>query len=178
MRDWSVDEVVACLREGRAVRDARVAAVVKLSALWEPGGHRVRVPVQFSDCELQRVEAAGAEFEAPVVLERTRVRHGASFWGGYFFGGLRVEACRFEADVDFQCGGHNGDGAAIVFLDTAFEGFVNFFDCWFEGPVEVRRCAFPGGTNLLGNVGEPFQVRFDVPPVIEGTTGALDRPGG
>ena len=34
---------------------------------------------------------------------------------------------------------------------------MNFFDCWYEGPFEVRRCTFRKGTNLFGNKGEPFK---------------------
>lgn len=51
---------------------------------------------------------------------------------------------------------------------------MSFFDCWFEAPVLVRECRFPAGTNLLGNIGAPHQVQFDVPAVIEGNVGRLD----
>jgi hypothetical protein len=96
----------------------------------------------------------------------------------YFFAGLRVAGCTFESPVDFQCGGHNEGEHEVVLYATAFRGFVNFFDCWFRGPVVVRDCRFEGGTNLLGNRGQPYEVHFDVPPVIEDDEGNLGLDGG
>lgn len=59
-----------------------------------------------------------------------------------------------------------------------FIHFVNFFDCWYLGPVVIRRCHFVAGTNLLGNVDQPFVTSFKIPPVIEDTTGTLTMNGG
>jgi hypothetical protein len=61
---------------------------------------------------------------------------------------------------------------------TTFGGFVNFFDCWFTGPVVIRRCRFEGGTNLLGNGGQSVAVQFDVPPAIEENLRNLGVDGG
>jgi hypothetical protein len=66
----------------------------------------------------------------------------------------------------------------VELVDSRFRGFVNFFDCQYDGPLVVRRCHFDGGTNLLGNVGQPFVVGFAVPPIVEDTTGDLLRDGG
>jgi hypothetical protein len=178
MRDWSVDEVLEHLRQGRAVRDANVAGLLDLDSLAVGDARRVNVPVLFLDCHLGGLLAPVLEFSEPVVLERTVIRGAVSFPSGYFLRGLRVGACRFESDADFACGGHNAEDAAFALIDSHFAGFVNFFDCWFQGPVEVRRCAFAGGTNLRGNTRQPYEVRFDVPPVIEGVTGVLDLPVG
>lgn len=176
MRDWTAGEVLDHLKRGLPIRDARVADHVDLRDLCEPDGMRARVPVTFSGCELRALSGAIIEFEGPVVLKRTVVS-AAVFCGAYFLGGLRVEGCRFESDVDFGAGGHNRDGSELALTDTVFGGFVDFYDCWFEGPVLIRRCAFEKGTNLLGNVGEPIEVSFDVPPVIEETTGDLALSG-
>jgi hypothetical protein len=110
------------------------------------------------------------------VLEGCEIGN-AELFSAYFLAGLSVAGCTFTGRVDFQCCGHNRSGTAVRLQDSRFLGFVNFFDCWYEGPFQVRGCAFEGGTNLLGNRGEPFEVQFDVQPELMGNTGTLDHDG-
>jgi hypothetical protein len=176
MRTQFGDAVLDLLRRGEPVRNATFADPLDLRLLCE--GDDLRVPVRLTGCRLRRLDAACVQFHEPVVLEGCTVESPACFFATYFLAGLRVQGCTFSSALDFQCGGHNQGGSAILLADCTFRGFVNFFDCWFEGPVVVRRCHFQGGTNLLGNKGQPYEVRFDVPPVIEGNEGELGRDGG
>jgi hypothetical protein len=174
----SSKEALATLRHGLPIRSARIPDLLDLRPLCTPGSDSILTPIQFIDCDLHRPEAAAVEFHAPVLLQHTTCRAGALFWAAYFLQGLKVQACRFADATDFQCGGHNRDGATIEFADTTFDAFANFFDCRFEGPVTFRRGTFHTGTNLLGNVGKPHEVRFDVPPIIDQVTGTLNLSGG
>ena len=74
-------------------------------------------------------------------------------------------------------GGHNMDGTEFRLEHCEFGAFADFYDEWFMGPVRIKGCAFRGGTNLLGMKGQPYQVTFDVEPIIESNTGRLDLDG-
>jgi hypothetical protein len=165
------EEILGLLRRGEPVREAEASGPLDLRVLC--GGDDLRVPVRLAGCRLWRLDADCVQFHQPVILEGCVVESEASFFAAYFLAGLRVESCTFQSGLDLQCGGHNRGGHKITLAGTAFEGFVNFFDCWFEGPVVVRGCRFGGGTNLLGNQGRPYGVRFDVPPDVEGNWGDL-----
>ena len=69
--------------------------------------------------------------------------------------------------------GHNMDGSIVRFSGCRFEVFADFMDCWFEGPVEFYDCKFLHGSNLLGNLNEPFAVTFDIQPHFENVQGHL-----
>jgi hypothetical protein len=177
VRTLSAAEALGLLRRGEAVRDARILEPLDLRALTE--GDELFLPVHFADCLLRQVEAVDLQFHERVALQNCTVQSADSaFFAAYFVGGLSVTGCTFESEVDFQCGGHNQGGAVVALEGNTFRGFVNFFDCWFEGPVVVRRYRFEGGTNLLGNQGHPCRVTFDVPPVIEENFGDLALDGG
>jgi hypothetical protein len=158
------------------VRNAAVAESIDLRAVCEED--ELRLPICFAGCNLRRIEAVCVRFHEPVVLEGNVIEAEGTFFASYFLAGLRVASCQFGSVVDVQGGGHNEGKREILLLNTTFKGFVNFFDCWFEGPVVVRGCRFEAGTNLLGNRGKPFAVQFDVPPVIEDNFGELSVDGG
>jgi hypothetical protein len=177
MRTLSTEEVVELLRRGEPVRDARVSDPLDLRVLCD--GDSLRVPVRLAGCHLSVLSAVCVQFHEPVVLEDCTLEAApGAFFAAYFLGGLQISRCSFRSGVDFQCGGHNQGPRTVLIEDTTFEGFVNFLDCWFTGPVMVRRCRFEGGSNLLGNKGRPFAVQFDVPPVVEDDVGDLGLDGG
>ncbi len=177
MRTLSADEVLERLGRGEPVHDARVSVPLDLRGHCD--GDDVRVPIRLAGCRLAGLSAACVQIHEPVVLERCTVESAeGTFFAAYFLAGLHITGCSLQSAVDFQCGGHNKAPRAVLVEDSTFAGFVNFLDCWFEGPVVVRRCRFEVGTNLLGNRGRPYEVRFEVPPLIEGNHGDLGRDGG
>jgi hypothetical protein len=174
MRRFSKDEVLERLRRGKVVRNAVIAESLDLRVLCQKG-YKIQLPIRFVGCHLRGLEASRLGFHERIFLKGCTIQSAENaFDSSWFVAGLGVEKCTFESAVSFQCGGHNQQGTEVVLVDNTFKGFVNFFDCWFEGPVEVRGCRFKGGTNLLGNQGKPFQVTFDVPPILEDNLGDLN----
>jgi hypothetical protein len=131
-------------------------------------------PVAILNCVVERLDAGFVQFEEPVSLENVTVLGDCILHSCYFPAGFSAVRCRFKRGVDFRWGGHNQNGATFRLEDCEFEEFVDFEDDWFKGPVEIRGCTFRGGANLLGLLGRPLQVTFDVHPIIEFNTGNLD----
>lgn len=132
------------------------------------------------DREISLVDLNGSDLEAysvifskPVLIQRCSFRS-FTVQGGGFFQGLTVGECHFNESFYFFAGGHNMNGAGIQFRNCIFHSFADFGDCWFEGPFEVTECNFRKGTNLLGNIGTPIEVRYDVAPSFSGVHGKLD----
>lgn len=175
MRIVAASEALETLRRGDALRDSTVIGDLSLRPLAE--ADVVRTPIRVEDCHIERLEGEWLRFDAGVAVANSTVGV-MSFTSAYFPCGLDLIACAVAGAVDFQCGGHNAGGHAFQLVRCEFREFVNFFDCWFEGPVVVRECRFEAGSNLLGNVSRPMQVQFDVAPVIESNIGSLDLDGG
>ncbi len=175
MRRVTAGEALESLRRGEELRGIAVSGNLSLHALAD--GTVVRSPIRIADCHFEGLAGEALRFEAGFSIENTTLGELALTFS-YFPGGLEVVDCAVSGPVDFQCGGHNTDGRVFRLERSTFREFVNFFDCWFEAPVLVRGCRFEAGTNLLGNIGAPMQVQFDVAPVTESNTGALDRDGG
>ncbi len=155
--------------------DVRVSGPLDLRSICD--GDRMVRALRFERVALAGISAACVQFARPVDFRDCTIED-ADFFAAYFLGGLLISSCRFAGPCNFECGGHNQGGSVVRIADTVFEEFVNFFDCWYEGPVEVHRCSFRGGTNLLGNKGEPFVVQFDAPPSLVGNAGTIDADGG
>jgi len=126
------------------------------------------------NCVLDEFDAGVLTFEAPVTLDGVEVLGACLLHSCFFLAGFTAVRCRFRSGVDFAWGGHNKDGSLFCLEDSEFDGFADFNDDWFEGPVKIRGCAFRGGANLQGLKGQPNHVTFDVEPIIESNTGRLD----
>jgi hypothetical protein len=96
------------------------------------------------------------------------------FYAAYFLRGIAIVKCDFRGPDSSQSGGHNAKDCDFTITDTGFDGFVDFEDCWFTGPVVVRNSTFRVGTNLLGNMETPVNVSFDFLPAISDTVGDLN----
>jgi hypothetical protein len=177
MRELIEKELLSYIKEGEPIRNVRVAERVSLTSIC--GAGQLYHPVEITGCRLVSFDAMMIQFHQGVLLENSLISesHG-SFAGSYFLGGLRIQNCIFESDVDFQCGVHNKGDNLFALRNTVFKKFVNFFDCRFEGPVEIKNCRFEAGTNLLGNRGAPFEVTFETPPIIKDNFGDIELSGG
>ncbi|HTE06821.1 MAG TPA: hypothetical protein VK824_11530, partial [Planctomycetota bacterium] len=162
------------LRQGLPLEDARVAGVLSLREIMDQQD-AIKHPVVIRRCVLEKLWTSFVMFEAPVVLEDVDVEGTSELDGCFFPTGFSAVRCRFKGGFRMCWGGHNSNGAEFRFEDCEFDGFANFEDEWFMGPVVVRGCAFRGGANLLALKGDPWAVRFDVAPLIESNTGRMDE---
>jgi len=174
LRPVSATMAVEELRRTGVLADACVGGALSLRAL--AAGDLVDFALRFSNCDLSALNGDCVEFGQVVQLRDCRIGP-ASFFAAYFFAGLEIQRCRFTDRVDFQCGGHNRRDASVDLNAVDFDSFVKFLDCWYMGPVRIAQCKFRKGTNLLGNKGQPFEVRFDVLPEILGNQGDLSQDG-
>jgi hypothetical protein len=166
-------EALSELRATGVLEEVRLEDAIDLRAIAISDADGFDDSVRIRRCELEGISASFVQFQKQVTIEACRIA-GALFDAAYFLGGLAVAECTFTSRACFQWGGHNRDGTAVRFIDTTFEEFVDFEDCWYEGPFEVRQCIFKQGTNLFGNHGRWNEVRFDVPPIVVGNSGVLD----
>lgn len=182
MERISAIEALQRLNAGAAVVNAEVLEPIDLRALCPPHPQFLHdiIPcrIEFRSCRLNSLDAMEAFFQERVTLIDTRVeaQHG-SFWCCYFFKGAEIERCEFLRPLDFSCGEGNKDGSIFALRDTVFHEFVNFLDCFFDGPVEIRGCRFEKGTNLLGNRGQPYAAQFRALRVLDGNEGRMDIDG-
>jgi hypothetical protein len=167
----SPEKVLRLLQSGLEARSFHVCEGLSLRAIAD--GERLRAPIRLVDCDLTCVDISFLHFEAPIRFEACRI---ASLMAtaSFFLAGLVIERCVIATRADLSCGGHNRAGHSIVLSETTFTEFVDFSDCWFKGPLQVQRCIFGAGTNLLGNQAQPYRVTFASPPVLDANHGALD----
>lgn len=112
----------------------------------------------------------------PIVLESSEFKS-CTFSFAYFNAGLIINNCIFSDYLDFQCGGHNRSSHIVSITNSTFKGFVNFFDCIYNGPVEILNNDFRNGTNLLGNKDYSYKVQFDMKPLIQDNQGIMNLDG-
>lgn len=192
----SISKVIKLIQNEQPIINVKVSEPLSLNHLV--ANERLHLNIEFRDCYLHSLALINIHCYHPVVLKNTVISpHNVSltdwifqpelklktwssgfFLGTYFHAGLLIENCSFKREVDFQSGGHNCIDKPIIIRNSKFHKFVNFLDCWFSGPIEVQNCCFKQGTNLLGNQGQPYQVQFDLTPVIKGNYGVLDLNGG
>lgn len=169
-------DAVRTLSQGVPLVGQQIEAALNLTELVVDDN--ITVPITIRDCTIDSIDGSHCQFSEPVVLDNVVILRDTSFFASYFFAGVHIRRSQFGGTLDFQCGGHNKGTNQFLLDGCQFAGFVNFFDCWFEGPVIVRECRFRSGSNLFGNDGQPYAVRFDVCPVLKANSGALDLDGG
>jgi hypothetical protein len=159
-------EALRLLQAGKAVRGYRVVGLLNFPE------DDFACPVLLEQCWVENLKAVHTSFESPVRLADCHfVRCDFSF--AYFLQGLTIENCAFEHYLDFQSGGHNQPGFLFHLLRNTFQGFVNFFDCWYRAAVRIEHNDFLGQTNLLSFSAN--YTTFDVAPLIQHNIGNLYR---
>lgn len=129
-----------------------------------------------SNCTIENFNSAAFKFDHHVRIEKTKFIK-CVFNFARFHAGLLIDSCEFENYLDFSPGGHNEVDKVFTLKNSVFNEFVSFFDCWFQGRVEIVNNNFRKGTNLLGNKDQTYVTQFDIPPKIQGNIGAIDIDG-
>lgn len=164
----SAEQAFDLLKEGQSISDALIYGVLRIevNGNWEQ-------ELVFENCVFEFFSGSVTHFAKPVRFSNCRFKN-CQFVFSYFLAGLFIENCTFEQYLDFQAGGHNKAGALVELKNNHFEGFVNFFDCWYESEVRICDNRFEKGSNLLGSP-KNIPVRFDVTPLINNNNGSLDH---
>lgn len=161
------EKAKSLLKEGLPLIDVSIEGELRIesSDSWDK-------EIIFENCIIDFFSGTNTQFEKPVKFINCHFKN-CHFTYTYFFGGLTIKSCVFDNYLDFQAGGHNKIGNSIILEDNNFNGFVNFFDCWYESEVIITNNQFHNGTNLLG---QPHQipVTFDKEPIIKNNLGQLN----
>ncbi|RAJ98094.1 hypothetical protein LX87_03002 [Larkinella arboricola] len=163
----TTERATGLLKGGQPLIDVYVDGELKLetNGIWDKD-------VVFENSIIENFSGSVTQFNNPVRLINCHFKN-CQFVFTYFSGGLTIDNCTFDSYLDFQAGGHNKAGNAVIITNNGFNGFVNFFDCWYESDVIINNNRFCKGTNLLGKPNN-IPITFDVEPVIENNIGELD----
>ena len=123
--------------------------------------------VIIDNCIIEKFDGSVTQFDKPVKFTNSHFKD-CAFVFSYFIQGLFIDNCTFGKYLDFQAGGHNQSGHAVIIQNSTFLSFVNFFDCWFNGQVLICNNKFDKGTNI-----ESLRqlISFDIPSTIHDNIG-------
>lgn len=161
----SANEAKKNLISGAPLRDLSITGLL----IIEPDEPWEKVVI-IENCIIENFNCIMVVFKKQVTIRNSHVK-AASFHFCYFTGGLIIENCVFDEYLDFNAGGHNLKGNLVTFNNNHFFGFVNFFDCWYNGEIVVKNNVFEKGTNILS---KNLCVSFDIPIIIHDNLGELD----
>lgn len=93
----------------------------------------------------------------------------------YFFGGLVMENCVVNEPSTFDCGVHNQNPNEFVIDNCIFNGHLDFFDVYFEGPVRIINNNFRQGTSIALYLAVPYGIKEGLSFTLEANIGQLDK---
>ncbi|ULH15530.1 pentapeptide repeat-containing protein [Deinococcus sp. KNUC1210] len=168
-------QALELLRQYRKLKDVEVIGSLSLPELDDGD---IVPPLGFKHCTIETIEGTGVIFQGHVSFEDCAIGS-VLFYSATFLQGAYFKNCIFDGPaITFECGGHNQSPSRFILEQCVFRHFVNFFDCWYPGGIEVRQCHFEKGTNLIGNLGQPYQVDLGKNAIIENNIGAMNVNGG
>lgn len=160
----SANEAKKNIDSGIPLREIFIAGILNIE-----NGSEWDKEIIIENCIIENIVCIGIQFNKRITIKNTYVK-AASFDFCYFIGGLIIDNCVFDEYLDFNAGGHNSKGNFITINGNHFRGFVNFFDCWFNGEISVTNNIFESGTNILSKT---LWVSFDVPITAYNNVGDL-----
>ena len=165
----SGQQATELIRNHQSIRDKVVIGTINLTELIDESE---KLSLIIDNSLIEELTASSVMFKKQVILRSSTFRT-CDFTFTYFLGGLIIADSIFESYLDFQCGGHNEKEKTIEIVNSTFNGFVNFFDCIYNGPMIIKNNRFQKGTNILGNQGKPFVTQFDSVLEINNNLGPL-----
>ena len=158
-------------KEARKILESAIPLInsVVEGVLELDAGEQWSKPVIIENCTIESLTCIMVQFQKHVKIKNCHLKN-ASFNFSYFVGGLTIENCEFDEYLDFEAGGHNSVGNNIIIRNSQFNGFVNFFDCWFTGEIAICNNTFRRGTNILS---KNQLVSFDIPLYLDNNVGDI-----
>jgi hypothetical protein len=169
----SGDEAMELIKNNQPIIDKVVVGQINLTNFLDDSNN---FSVIIDNSAIDELLANSVNFSKQVILRSSTFKK-CEFQFTYFLGGLLIKDSTFDSYLDFQCGGHNQPQIRIEILNNEFNGFVNFFDCIYNGPVTIKNNEFKRGTNVLGNKGKAFETQFDLELEITDNRGQVDIDG-
>jgi hypothetical protein len=107
----------------------------------------MKTEIHFDHCRIEGINASCLGLGKKVVLNNCTVNY-LCFYSTYFLEGFEMRNCILKDEVTFSCGVHNLFPNYFIIDGCIFEGFVDFFDIYFEGTALITNNKFFKGTNL------------------------------
>jgi hypothetical protein len=95
------------------------------------------------------------------------------FFGTHLIGGFEMRNCVIENLACFDAIGHNINPNKFIVDSCTFNVFANFFDCWFEGPVNISNNNFKQGTNIGFYLNPPYGIEAGLEFKLENNIGNI-----
>lgn len=93
----------------------------------------------------------------------------------YLGGGFEIEDCIITRKTSFMAGVHNNEGCPFKIINCRFEGYVDFYDVYFSGPVKIVGNEFVDGTNLNIYLNVPVGIGEGIPCLVESNLGDMSK---
>jgi hypothetical protein len=126
------------------------------------------------NCRMEAFGAPAEVFSKTVQLKNCTIGS-LSCHGTYFLSGFQMTNCIIENPSTFDCGGHNIHPNEFFIDHCIFNGYVDFFDVYFAGPVRITNNHFRQGTSMALYLTVPSGIKEGLPFSLENNTGELDK---
>ncbi|WP_286862267.1 MULTISPECIES: hypothetical protein [Sphingobacterium] len=128
--------------------------------------------LKVNNCTIKCIDLIACfELNTEIIIENCVIEE-FNIHSCWFVKGLTLRCCIVKGYIDYQMGGHND--VPLIFDQNIFADFFNFFDCEFNAPIVFTNNIVMKGTNLLGNIGEGFENRFNKGWEAKNNLGALN----
>jgi hypothetical protein len=126
----------------------------------------------FDNCRMESFTAVAQVFNKPVQLNNCTIGW-LGCHGTWFHGGFQMTNCLIEEPSTFDGGVHNMHPNEFIIDHCIFNGHVDFFDVWFEGPVRITNNHFREGTSIALYLKVPNGIKEGIPFSLENNKGEL-----
>jgi hypothetical protein len=165
------EDAAHVLRQTGRLENFRITGRLDIHSITNPKTGDIDYPIRISNCVIEDYMSTVIWYRSPVEWLHCTFNQ-MSMHAVYFLEGLTCRDTEFLTEVEYSAGGHNSRDTPILFERVKFHKFVDFFDCWFKGPVILRDVEFVEGTNLLD--WDHGWVTFEISPTLENVRGTLD----
>ena len=148
--------------------------LTSVQALPNPNKYDFNTELVFENCTIESFNATVQLIGKPIIFRNCKI---GAIWchATYFFAGLAMANCIISEASTFDCGVHNIQPYEFIIDNCIFNGHLNFFDVYFEGPVQITNNEFRKGTSINLYLAVPYGIKEGIPFKVENNKGQLDK---
>lgn len=148
--------------------------LTKVKALPNPENYDFNTELVFSNCKIESFNATVQFVGKPIIFRNCEI---GAIWchATYFFAGLEMVNCTVNEASTFDCGVHNLNPNIFIIDNCTFHGHLDFFDVYFEGPVQITNNDFKEGSSIKLYLDVPHGIKEGMPFKVENNKGQLDK---